>query len=120
MALTSSSGVVVSNEITYVIKKSGTAGGKQLSLYIDYTLGVSDTGVSIQPAYNDAGVDAEFYDETVLVTGDITLNPVGIAATGKYRHKLDTMYNEDTVKLTVSGLVDGNLNIEFKEDNPFV
>jgi hypothetical protein len=116
--LISTSGEVNGDDVIFdqsAIK--GASRGSGIVAYFDYELGAGDSTINVVMKFNDSGVDANFYDHLApALIADFNLP----AASGKYRVKLPITLNEDLVKLTVTGLVDGLLNVEFCIDNSFI
>jgi len=119
MALTSSTGIVASNTVTFAVTPQGSSRGNGIVLYIDYTLGGADLTIELQISYNDSNIDSNYYDRVSNTAGALALEPLTFAATGKLKTKADNSLNDDNIKITVTGLVNGDLNIEFGIDNGF-
>lgn len=118
MALTSTTGTVNGSSVTFEITGSGAGKGVGVIAYIDYTKN-GDT-LTCQASFNDAKIDSNFYNQ-IQINSLVLENVVfSIGDTGKYRISLPTALNEESVKLTFSGLVDGDLNVEFSKDQGFV
>jgi hypothetical protein len=121
MALTSTTGTVDGSDVTFDITSiRGASRGHGIMAYLDYTKGGSDTA-ALAFSFQDAGVDSTNYYSLAYVDTAAALQPTSISidATGKYRLPVSIAQNEDVLKVTVSGLVDGDLNIEFGIDNAY-
>ena len=122
MAITSTSGVVNGSDVSFDQSAfKGQSRGLGIMAYFDYILGGSDTTITIAMAFNDAAIDSDFYDQCEIVAGVLTQITFDLpTATGKYRLQLPNGLNEDNIKLTVgAGLINGDLNIEFRPNQPF-
>lgn len=119
MALTSNTGTVVGSDVTFINQGKGLARGDKIVLYIDYTLGGSDTGIVLTVSFNDSDIDTNYYERVISTAGALTTEDYTFSATGKLRLPLENSKNEENVKITVAGLVDGSLNLEFGVDNGF-
>ena len=121
MALTSTTGTVDGSNVTFENTAQGSSKGEGIIAYVNYTKGAGDSDIVLTPWFNDEDVDANFYQQ-IYVDGDGLLQALTIqfSATGKFRVPLAAARNESAVRLSVSGLVDGDLNIDFRIDNPFM
>lgn len=117
-ALTSTTGTVVSSDVTFTVPKVGQSRGDGVIAYIDFTKN-GDTLV-ISTSFNDDTIDTNFYTQIYLDGSfDLQNYTININSTGKYRIPIPIAANEDSVKLSCAGLVSGTLNIEFVIDQPY-
>lgn len=117
MAITSTSGVVNGNEITFTIPSTyqGTAKGIGIISYIDYTLGGSDS-LTMKYSFNDSSLSSNYYDNIIIEFDTLKIVEISITASGQFRVPLGIARCEESVKITLSGLVDGDINFEFQID----
>jgi hypothetical protein len=121
MAITSSTGTVDSNNVIYEIPDgyNGSARGEGVVSYIDYSKGASDTLV-IRILFNDPDIDTNYYDYGIVDQGVLSYFEAELNASGKIRLPLPMAANEKFVKVNLTGLVDGDINIEFRIDTPYL
>lgn len=119
MALTSTSGTVDGSTVSFSIVGRGAARGDGVIAYLDYTK-VGADALKIQTSFNDSKIDTNFYNQIYIESLVLANTLFAINDSGKYRIPLPVAKNEETVKLTISGLPEGTLNIEFSVDQGFI
>lgn len=117
MALTSTTGTVVSDTVQYDIAALGTARGNGVIAYIDYTKGTESLTMKMKFAETQIS-DTYFYD-TSIDTNVVTIKVLSFTATGLYKLPIPISSNEDSLILEFLGLVDGTLNVEFSINNAY-
>jgi len=120
MSISSETGTVDGNDVTYDIPGQGSARGEGVIAYLDYTLAGADN-VFITISFQNTIINTEdFYSQILVDTGVITTASINMVASGLFRLPIPTALNEETVKLTFSGLDTGVINVEFSVDNGYV
>lgn len=119
MALTSTTGVVEGSDVKFEITAFGNSRGAGVIAYVDYTKGAGDTLVSLFTKFFEARLSEDgFYG--IFVNGtSVVKAQYDFDSTGKFRLPIPIASNEDAVLIEVSGLVDGDVNIEFSIDNSY-
>jgi hypothetical protein len=121
MALTSESGTVDGNDsVIYQIPGTGSARGEGIISYVNYTKGAGDSDITFKIFFKNSNMDDNFYQQVVIDNYALTKYEFTMNATGYYRIPLSAALNEEYVKVEFTGLVDGDINIEFSNDNGYV
>jgi hypothetical protein len=118
MALTSETGTVVGDTIVYEYLNQGTAKGIGVVAYIDYVAGGSDT-VAMKVKYNEEKVGEDYYYNVTNEGGLLKVSEYTFDGGAKYRFPIPISFNEESVILEFTGLVDGDINVEFSIDGAY-
>jgi len=105
---------VYNDDIIFQRVGKGEARGVGVMAYVDYTKN-GDT-LQLQFSFNEVNVDDQYYQEIAVVNDALEVLTIDIGATGLYRVPIAIADNEDSVKVTTIGGVDGTFNIEFRQD----
>ncbi len=124
MALTSTTGTVVVDSVTFTIPDSvkGNARGTGIIIYIDYTsVGVVDGGnIELKYFFNESSIDDQFYSQCDTDTGSIVITSYSLpGVVGNYRLKVDMGKNEEALQILFDSYSDSDINIEFKIDQSY-
>ena len=120
MTVTSSTETVDVTEVIYNIVGRGSARGDGVISYVNYTKGENDN-LLISFAYMNNETDTEhFYSDVTSDSGIISVSSYSIPLSGLYRIPISIAQNEDVIKMTFSGLVEGSVNVEFEKDSPYL
>lgn len=116
--ITSETGTVVDNTIVYNYLGQGTAKGIGVIAYIDYVAGVSDT-LTMKIKYNEDKLGEEYYYNVKDDDGLLSVKEFTFSGTNKYRFPIPIAFNEESLMLEFTGLVDGDIGVEFSIDGAY-
>ncbi len=118
MALTSTTGTVDGDSVTFYIPFSGNSRGEGIIAYADFTY---QTNTLLQFSFKDSDIDDTNYYKQIYLDSNFYLTDyeMTLTASGYFRIPIQTALNEESIRIDVSNLTTGDLNIEFNYDQPY-